>query len=150
MSVGLQVRLGQCHAGGADSARAARRRQRDVVRVGGRAVADQLGQDLDAAPAGVAELFEHEHAGALGDDEAVAALVERPARARRDRRCASTARASRAKAPTSGSKTGASEPPATMMSASPRMIVSAASPMAWPAVAQADDGGPVGAASRRS
>ena len=80
-SSGPHAGLGECHPGGADSARAARRRQRDVVRVGSRAVAAQLGQDLDTAPACMAQLFEYEHAGALGDDEAVATFVERSARA---------------------------------------------------------------------
>ena len=40
--------------------------------------------------------------------------------------------------PTSGSKIPASVPPATMMSASPRRMISDASPRAWPPVAQAE------------
>ncbi len=46
-----------------------------VVTVGGRAVADHLGIDSRAARLGVFELFQHHHAGAAGDDEAVAADV---------------------------------------------------------------------------
>ncbi len=46
-----------------------------VVAVGGRAVADDFGEDLCAAGLGVLELFEHQHTGAAGDDEAVAGRV---------------------------------------------------------------------------
>ena len=72
----------------------ARRRQRDVRRVGGRAVADQLGQDRRAARLGVLELLEDDDAGALADDEPVAPGVERARGAPPGRRCGSTARAS--------------------------------------------------------
>ena len=65
-------------SGGPDRADPARRRERDVRRVGGRAVADDLGERLRAASLGVLERLEDEHAGTLADDEAVARLVERP------------------------------------------------------------------------
>ena len=81
MSVGSMSGLGQGAPRGADAALPARRGQRDVHRVGGRAVAAQLGEDADAALARVVELLQHEHRGALGDHEAVTTLVERPARA---------------------------------------------------------------------
>ena len=151
------VDLGRVDAGllerparGADRARAARRGQRDVGRVGGRAVADSSARICAPRACGVLELLEHEHAGALRDDEAVAALVERAGGRLPGRRCASTARASprsRRRAPR-GSR--ASVPPASIMSASPRRIVSVASPIAWPPVAQARHGRVVGAQRRRS
>ena len=47
-----------------------------MVGVGAVAVADQLGVDAGAAGAGVIEFLEHEDAGALAHDEAVALLVE--------------------------------------------------------------------------
>ena len=46
--------------------------------VGAHAAAGQLGVDVGAAGLGVLELFEHQAAGALADDEAVAAGVEGP------------------------------------------------------------------------
>ena len=73
--------LVQRAASGADAALPAGCGQGDVAGVGGRAVADDLGEDARAAPAGVLELLQDEDAGALGDDEAVTTLVERPARA---------------------------------------------------------------------
>ena len=68
-------------------------RRRDVERVGGRAVADDLGVDAGAAPARLLEFLEDEDAGSLADDEAVPVLVERAARPLRARRCGSRARA---------------------------------------------------------
>ena len=47
----------------------------DVIGVAGHAVADDLGIDLGAARLGVLELLEHDDAGALAHDEAVAVLV---------------------------------------------------------------------------
>ena len=47
----------------------------------GLSVAEHLGVDLGAALLGVLELLEHQHAGALRHDEAVALHVERPRRA---------------------------------------------------------------------
>jgi hypothetical protein len=51
-----------------------------VLRVGGDAVADELGVDPRPASRGVPELFEHEHGPGLAHDEAIAIGVERPAR----------------------------------------------------------------------
>ena len=55
--------------------RALARGRHHVVAVGGRAVADDLGVDLGAARLGVLELFQHQHAAAAGDHEAVAVDV---------------------------------------------------------------------------
>ena len=68
--------------------------QRDVRRVGGGAVADELGEDRHAARLRVLERLEDDDARALADDEPVAAVVERPGGASADRRCGSRARAS--------------------------------------------------------
>jgi hypothetical protein len=46
-----------------------------VVTVRSRAIADDLGEDFRAARPGVPEFLEHQHAGAAGDDEAVALHV---------------------------------------------------------------------------
>ena len=48
----------------------------------GLSVAEHLGVDGGAALFGVLQLLEHQHAGALRHDEAVALHVERPRRAR--------------------------------------------------------------------
>ena len=103
----------------------------------GRAVADDLGVDRRAAPLRVLELLEDEHAGALADDEAVAILVERAAGAAPARRCASTARAAAPKPPTLIGVIAASEPPAIIASASPRLMISNDSPMACAEAEQA-------------
>ena len=66
--------------GRADRAHAAGCRQRDVRRVGGRAVAHELGERRRAAGLRVLELLEHEDAGALADDEAIAARCRTGAR----------------------------------------------------------------------
>ncbi len=50
----------------------------DVVRIGGRAVADHLGQWHRATRKGMLEGFEHQHAGALSHHEAIACHVEGP------------------------------------------------------------------------
>ena len=105
-------------------------RRGDVVRVARHAVADDLGVDPRAAAPRVLELLEDQDAGAFADDEAVAILVERPAGALPGRRCASTARAARAKPPTPIGVIAASEPPAIIASASPRLMISNESPMA--------------------
>ena len=55
--------------------RALARRRHHVVAVGGRAIARDLGVDFRAARLGVLQLFEHQHAGAAGDHEAVAVAV---------------------------------------------------------------------------
>ena len=57
--------------------RAFSRRSNHVVAVGGRAVADDLAIDPGAARLGVLQLFQHQHARAAGDDEAVAIDVIR-------------------------------------------------------------------------
>ena len=62
-----------CHA--AEGAVAVLGRRGDVVGVAGQAVADHLGIDLGAARLGVLELLEHDDAGALAHDEAVAVPV---------------------------------------------------------------------------
>ena len=48
------------------------RRRDHVVAVGGRAIARDFGIDFRAARLGVFEFFEHQHAGAARDHEAVA------------------------------------------------------------------------------
>ncbi len=55
-----------------------RQRRGQVVRVGARAVAHDLGVDGGAAVARVVELFQHHDASALADDEAGAVAVEGP------------------------------------------------------------------------
>ena len=55
-------------------------RRRNVIRVAGHAVADDLGVDSRAARDGRFALFENDHAGPLADDEPIALLVERAAR----------------------------------------------------------------------
>ena len=57
-----------------------RHRQRDVGGSGAHAEADQLGVDPGAAPLRVLVLLEHDDAGALTEDEAVAVLVPGPRR----------------------------------------------------------------------
>src|SRR5262245_44056418 len=51
------------------------RRRRNVVGVAGQAVADNFRVDARAARLGVLEFFQHDNAGALAHDEAVAVLV---------------------------------------------------------------------------
>ena len=75
------VGQGQLHAGG--GAVAPGGGGGDVVGVGRRARAEDLGVDAGPAPAGVVEVLEDERAAALGDDEAVAADVEGPGHSRR-------------------------------------------------------------------
>ena len=82
------------------------------MRVGGRAVAEHLGQDPGAAPAAWSSSSSTSTRGALGDDEAVAALVERAVLAPSGSSLRVDSARIAAKAPTNGSKTGASEPPA--------------------------------------
>ena len=60
----------------ADRSHPARCRQRDVGRVGGRSVPDQLGERGGAAGLRVLELLQHEDAGALADHEAITARIE--------------------------------------------------------------------------
>ena len=65
-------------AHGAEGAVAVLRRRGDVMGVARHAVADDLGIDLGAALLGMLEFLEHQHAGALAHDEAVAVLVPGP------------------------------------------------------------------------
>ena len=55
-------------------------RRGDVIGVAGQAVADHLGIDFRAARLGPLIFLEHDDAGALAHDEAVAVLVIGPAR----------------------------------------------------------------------
>ena len=113
-----------------------------MERVSGAAVADELGNGPCAAGQGVLELLEEEDRTALGDDEPVAGRVEG---AGGDGGTYSPVSGSigvpRARIwpnPANASGTSAASVPApSIRSAWPRMIVSAASPMAWLPVAQA-------------
>ena len=76
MSLGSMPARLQRHAHASD-----RRRRRPAdgavmwIGVAGQAVADHLGVDARAARLGVLEVFQHDDAGALAHDEAVAILV---------------------------------------------------------------------------
>ncbi len=61
-----------------DGAFAARGWRGEMMRVGGVAVAGQLGINSRAARFGVLQFFQHQHARAFAHDEAVALLVEGP------------------------------------------------------------------------
>lgn len=74
----LRLRVRECALHGAQGAAAVRQRRRQVVRVGGAAVARHFGVDARAAREGVVEVFEHEHRRALADDEAAPRGVEGP------------------------------------------------------------------------
>ena len=65
----------QRHAHAAVGAVAVLGRRGDVIGVARQAVADHLGIDARAARLGVLQLFQHDDAGALAHDEAVAVLV---------------------------------------------------------------------------
>jgi hypothetical protein len=54
------------------------RGRRDVKRIAGKPIADHLGIDVGAARLGVLELLQHDDAGALAHDEAVAVAVIGP------------------------------------------------------------------------
>src|SRR6185436_20990313 len=58
----------------------ARRRRRNVERVGARAVADHLAEDAGAARLRMVERLEDQNPRAFRDDEAVAVAIERTAR----------------------------------------------------------------------
>ena len=138
MSLGSMPARLQRHPHAAVGAVAVLRRRGDVVGVARQAVADHLGIDVRAPRLGVLEFFQHDDAGALAHDEAVAILVvgargllrlivEGGARApgrRRSRRSPMR-------------QIGLSAPPATMTSASSSAISRAASPMACAPVEQA-------------
>ena len=68
----------ECHSHGARAAFASRRGGGHVVGVGGVAVSGHLAVDPRAARPGVLEFLQHQHAGTLTYDEAVASRVERP------------------------------------------------------------------------
>ena len=76
--LGVQAGVAQGHLHAAGGAFAFRGGGGHVIGVGGVAVADDLAVDPRAALLRVFEFFEHQHAGALAHDKAVALLVERP------------------------------------------------------------------------
>ncbi len=78
-----QAGIGYCLIHGPLSAFAVDARRDHVVRVGGGAVAGELGQDVGAAALRVLLRFEDEEGGALGADETVTARIERPGRLQR-------------------------------------------------------------------
>src|SRR5918911_1471784 len=77
-----QPRAFDGHAHRAGGVVAGRRDLHAVVSVAGRSVADQLGVNLRAAPAGVFQLFEQDDPRAFTEHEAIAVGVERPRGAR--------------------------------------------------------------------
>ena len=125
-------------------ARAARRRQRDVVRVGTRAVADQLGQDRHAAPLRVPELLQHQRSRRPRRSRSRRGPCRTAGWRRPGRRCESTARAWPRRRP----RWSRRPPPRCRRRASPRRHRAgssrSASPMAWPPVAQALTGAKFG------
>ncbi len=103
-----------------------------MVGVGGRPVAGDLAENGGAAGGGRLGLLEHQHAGALAHDEAVATQVERtrdPGRRQRLHRVNDA---------NANSVSVASEPPHTTASASPYWIMRSAEPTAWAPLAQAE------------
>jgi hypothetical protein len=74
----LEARPVERRAHHLDHADALGMRRGDVVRVVGRAVADDLGDRLGTAPDSVGEPLQHEHDRTLADHEPVARDVERP------------------------------------------------------------------------
>jgi len=71
--------VGKRHQHGAGLAPARRVGLRQVLRIRGDAVTDELGVDVRASPRRVTELLEHEHGAGLTHDEAVAIGLERTA-----------------------------------------------------------------------
>ena len=108
-------------------------RRGHVERVGAHAEADQLGVDLGAAPLRVLVLLEHQDAGALAEDEAVAVLVPRAARRSAGSSLRVDSARAAAKPPMPSGETVASAPPAIITSASPYSI-------SRPAIADASAG----------
>ena len=80
---GRELRVGQRLAACDDRALAFGVLVGDAERVGGRAVADDLGEDRRAAALRVLERFEDDHARAFAEHEPAAVGVERAAGARR-------------------------------------------------------------------
>ena len=102
----------------------------DVIGVGRHAVADELGVDpraARAAPTRAPRESARRRPRRRRSRRGPCRTAGSPAAARR---CASTARASRANPPTPIGVIAASEPPAIMTSASPRRMISNASPIA--------------------
>ena len=138
MSAGVKPGALQRARHAAEGAVAILGRRGDVVGVAGQAVADDLGIDLGAARLGVLQLFENDDAGALAHDEAVAVAVIGARGLFRACRCGrSTAPGRRRSRRATSGVTGDSAPPATITSASPKMISRAASPIACAPVEQA-------------
>jgi len=108
-----------------------------VARVGRSAIADDLAQRLRAAGAGM---------GSVSRTSTPApSPITNPSRPRSNGREAAAGSSLRvesariaAKPATSGSEMTASADPASITSASPRRMISHASPTAWPPLAQAD------------
>ena len=116
--VGVELGALQRRLHGAVAAVAVLRRRGDVIGVARQAVAHDLGIDLGAALLGVLVLFEHDDAGALAHDEAVAVLVPRPRGRGRRVVEAGRQRAQAAKPAMPMRQIAASAPPATITSAS--------------------------------
>ena len=72
----MQAGIGEGLADAGDGAAAFGMGVGDAVGVGGGAVAENFAVDFRAAGFGVIELFEHEHAGAFAEDEAIAIFIE--------------------------------------------------------------------------
>ena len=135
--VDRRLHAGKSHAHAADSALT---RGRDhVVAVRGRAIAGDLGIDACAAGLGVLELFEHEHAGTAGDDEAVAVGVIGARSLSPGSSLNFVDIAPMASNRTDNVQSSSSQPPAKMMSCLPIWMVSIALPMQWLEVAHADE-----------
>ena len=116
--VGIATAVDQAHAHGSRRASAFLVGSGDVGAVGGHAVAENLGVNTSAASERDVFLFENQDAGSFGQDEAVAFFIERPAGALGFVVAGREAR-SAAKPPSPIGVIAASEPPVTMMSASP-------------------------------
>ena len=112
-------------------------RHGDVEGVAGGAIAGEFGEDVRAAREGVLFGFEHEHARAFADDEPIAGEVEGAGGSARVGRCRWSARARQRSRPWQMGVIAASVPPARAISASPRRMMFAASPMLSAPLAQA-------------
>jgi hypothetical protein len=71
------TRFGECATCSANGARAARRRQGDVQRVGGGAVAHEFGEWRCTAGQGNVESLQQQNARTFGHHETVATTIER-------------------------------------------------------------------------
>ena len=106
--------------------------------VGGEAIAGDFGVDLGAARLGALIFLQHQHAGAAGDDETVAVAVI-GARGGRGRVVKEEDIAPMASNSTDRVQSRSSQPPANITSCLPYWIISAALPMQWVDVAQAEE-----------